>query len=91
MRGRRPSSLADAVEHYVRVQCDFHIRQPQHFETLTLEPRVTSGVFDSVVHRTIGLDDKASREANEVHDVRTDRHLAPEFEPLQPTVAQQLP
>ncbi len=71
---------------------DLGVEKPQDTKTLTAQPGVADRIGRAVrVMRTIGLDDQAVAEADEVSDVATQRELTAELQAVQPPVTQQLP
>jgi hypothetical protein len=83
------------VHHELRIAEELVVREPQDAEALLAEKDVAAHVmtalFPALVRRTIEFDDYAGRSAQEIDDVRCDRHLAFEFMAVQAAGAYLLP
>ena len=88
---RRFNGSGDCGKHQFRSALELGVGEAQYAEALALQPSIPSGIALRIVERPIRLDDQPMPQAYEVRDVPADRNLAPELQPAEPSVAQDVP
>ncbi len=73
------------------VVVDLGVWEAEHTEALTGEPSVAPRIMLGVMVGTVGLNDQAIAQTNEVSNLAPDGNLAAEFELLQAAVTQEPP
>src|SRR5579872_1857063 len=75
----------------MRLLGDIAVGEAKHLEAMGGEPAIAFGVMRLVVPRPIRLDDQLAAQADEIRNVRPEWGLAAKLQPVELTVAEQLP
>ena len=91
----RCDGFSDLVENQTEIAQHEVVREAQNGKPLALQPsialRVTKPTCLGLVWFTVQLDDQPRGGTEEIGDVRRDRHLPPELEPVKASSAHLLP
>ena len=93
MRARLPQRLENALEHSFGVLQYFIIPEPQHAESRACKIQRPLEIFRRTLHvlAAVKFDHETRAHTGEVHNVISQRHLAPESVAAEVTVAYEPP
>ena len=75
--------LQDPGDHPMLADLELMVRKSQNAEALAGEPSVPNGILLRIVERTVRLDDEPVPQAEEIHDIGSDRNLSAKLQALQ--------
>ena len=91
INARQSRRAPDFIKHPLRPGFDLDVGETKDAEALRRQRSVPEPVLGQVVERAIGLDDQPMTQRSEVHDEGSSRHLTPDLQAVEPTIAEQNP